>query len=169
MALRLAFEPHFEINHTSPTQMHPITLRKPQETLAGCSWLPRFVDKCRLHCSGRLPPDYGIAFCSPHGIDGIFLAHFGFTAIEAQTAIREASTDAEVARWFSMQPGVTPETIQSWNELAPNIGKPGYPGERGLAWARRHLLTACTDPRVVSSFTAIAWDEGFLDDSRPSH
>lgn len=131
-------------------------------------WLPRFIDKCRSHFSGTLPPDYQIAFCSPHGIDGIFLAHFGVTPAEAQAVIRAAPTDADVARWFSALPGYKPEKIQAWNELAPNIGKPGFPGERGFAWARRNLLAACTDPRVVSGFTAIAWDEGFLDEPRPS-
>lgn len=142
-----------------------LTLRKPREALAGCMWLPRFIDKCRLHFAGTLPPDYQIAFCSPHGIDGIFLAHFGVTPAEMQTAIRTARTDEEVARWFCDQPGSTVEKIRLWNELAPNIGQPGYPGERGFAWARRHFLAACTDPRVVSGFTAIAWDEGFLDDT----
>lgn len=140
------------------------TLRRPREALAGCIWLPRVIDKCRLHFTGALPPDYQIAFCSPHGIDGIFLAHFGVTPAELQGAIRAARTDEEVAQWFCTQPGVTPEKIRFWNELAPNIGKPGYPGERGFAWARRHFHSACTDPRVVSGFTAIAWDEGFLND-----
>lgn len=141
------------------------TLRRPHEAMAVCSWLPRFVDKCRLHFTGDLPPDYEIAFCHPHGIDGIFLAHFGLTPDGAQAGIRAAATDADVARWFCAQPGVTPESIRSWNELAPHIGKPGYPGERGFAWARRHFLTNCTDPRVISGFTSIAWDEGFLDDA----
>jgi hypothetical protein len=45
-------------------------------------WLPRFIDKCRVHFTGALPPDYQIAICRPHGIDGIFLAHFGVTSAE---------------------------------------------------------------------------------------
>jgi len=143
-----------------------IILRRPQEALGGCIWLPRFIDKCRLHFSNSLPPDYEIAFCSSHGIDGIFLAHFGITPDDTKAAIRAASTDSEVARWFRSQPGVIPDTIQSWNDLAPNIGKPGQPGERGFAWARRHFLASCTDPRVISGFTAIAWDEGYLGDAR---
>jgi mannose-6-phosphate isomerase-like protein (cupin superfamily) len=139
-------------------------LRRPSESLAGCIWLPRFVDKCRLHFTGALPPDYEVAFCSPHGVDGVFLAHFGLTAEAVQSAIRAASTDEEVARWFGAQPGINAEKIRCWNELAPNIGKPGYPGERGFGLARRRFFAACTDPRVVSAFTAIAWDEGYLDE-----
>ncbi len=145
-----------------------ITLRRPREVLAGCIWLPRFIDKCRLHFAGTLPADYHIAFCSPHGIDGIFLDHFGVAPADAQSAIHAARTDEEVMQWFCAQPGVTLESIHQWNDLAPNIGKPGHPGERGFAWARRHLFAACTDPRVVSGFTAIAWDEGFIDETRPS-
>lgn len=145
-----------------------ITLRRPHEALAGCIWLPRFIDKCRCHFAGTLPHDYQIAFCSPHGIDGIFLDYFGLAPADAQSVIHATRTDEDVARWFCAQPGVNPEKIQLWNELAPNIGKPGYPGERGFAWARRHFLAACTDPRVISGFTAIAWDEGFIDDARQS-
>lgn len=152
----------------SPSPRSFITLRRPCEALAGCIWLPRFIDKCSLHFAGTLPPDYLIAFCSPHGIDGIFLDHFDITPADVQSIIRAARTDEEVARWFCAQPGVTPDKIQLWNELAPNIGKPGHPGEWGFAWARRHFLVACADPRVISGFTAIAWDEGFLDDTRQS-
>ena len=36
-----------------------ITLRRPHQALAGCIWLPRFIDKCRLHFAVTLPPDYG--------------------------------------------------------------------------------------------------------------
>lgn len=149
---------------TTTRQQSRPTLRKPHEDLDGCVWLPRLIDKCRLHFSGILPPDYEIAFCSPHGVDGIFLAHFVITPMDLQTHVRAASTDAEVSRWFRAQPGVTPETIRSWNDLAPNIGKPGHPGERGFAWARRHFFASCSDPRIISAFTAIAWDEGFLDE-----
>jgi hypothetical protein len=108
-----------------------------------------------------------MAFCSPHGIDGIFLAHFGLTAEEARSAINRTGTDEEVSLWFRAQPAVTPETVRCWNGLAPNLGRPGFPGERGFLWARRHFLAGCTDPRVVGGFTAIAWDEGFLDDTQP--
>ncbi len=141
-----------------------LTLRRPREALAGCIWLPRLIDKCRLHLAGTLPADYQIAFCSLHGIDGIFLDHFGIAPTDAQSVIHATRTDEDVARWFCAQPGVTPEKIERWNELAPNIGKLGHPGERGFAWARRHFLAACTDPRVISGFTAIAWDEGFIDE-----
>lgn len=144
-----------------------ITLRRPREALAGCLWLPRFIDKCRLHSAGVLPPDYRMAFCSSQGIDGIFLAHFGLTAEEAQAAIGKTGTDEEVSLWFRAQPGVTPEAVRCWNELAPDLGKPGFPGERGFLWARRHFLAGCTDPGVVSGFTAIAWDEGFSDEAQP--
>lgn len=143
-------------------------LRRPGDKLADCVWLARFIDKCRLHFAGALPADYQRPFCSPLGIDGIFLEHFSLRQDEILAAIRQAGNDEEVVRWFLTQASVTPESIRAWNQLAPDIGRPGFPGEKGFQWARRHLYAGCTDPRVTSGFTAIAWDEGFLDEPAPS-
>jgi hypothetical protein len=142
-------------------------LRRPHEQLAHCVWLPRLIDKARLHLAGQLPPDYARAFCNPLGVDGLFLAHFGLKADEVLAAVGRASSDAEIAVWFAGQPQVTAERIQDWNALAPRIGEPGQPGEKGFRWARQHFYAACTDPRVTNAFTAIAWDEGFLDELSP--
>lgn len=141
-------------------------LRRPWEKLGGCAWLPRFIDKCRLRAAGALPPDYQLPFCHPLAVDGHFLAHFGLAADAAVTAA-SAPLDEPVLAWFVAQPGVTAETIATWNDLAPNLGRAGFPGAPGFAWARRHFYAACTDPRVDSAFTAIAWDEGFLDELLP--
>lgn len=130
-------------------------------------WLPRFLDKCRLHRRGALPPDYQLPFCHPLGVDGHFLAHFGIAQQEALAAIGAAPDDAAALAWFAAQPDFTAERIAAWNELAPQLGRPGFPGERGFAWARKHFYAACRDPRVDSAFTAIAWDEGFLDELAP--
>ena len=67
-------------------------LRIPSDALAGCIWLPRFVDKCRLHLGGTLPPDYQIAFCSLHGIDVIVLSQFGITATDALQSTQDMNT-----------------------------------------------------------------------------
>lgn len=142
-------------------------LRRPADQLAGCVWLPRFIDKCRLHLAGALPADYQAPFCHPFGIDGVFLQHFALTKEEALAAVAAAADEAAVAAWLAASGRFTAEKIAAWNALAPHIGKPGFPGEKGFAWARRHLYAACVDPRVDSGFTAIAWDEGFLDEVAP--
>ncbi|MBX3737364.1 MAG: DUF5069 domain-containing protein [Candidatus Didemnitutus sp.] len=144
-----------------------IRLRRPTDSLGGCLWLPRFIDKCRLHFAGALPPDYQLPFCHPRATDGAFLAHFGLTKEEALAAIARAENDDDVVAALVARGALTTEKIAAWNTLAPNLGRPGFPCEKSFAWARQHYFPTCTDPRVDSVFTAIAWDEGFLDEIAP--
>lgn len=130
-------------------------------------WLPRFIDKARHHFAGSLPPDYQQAFCHPLGVDGVFLGHFKLTKEEILAVVEREESDEAIATWFVGRPESGLEPIKAWNELAPNIGKPGFPGHRSLQWGMKHLYVGCSDPRVDSGFTAIAWDEGFLDEVCP--
>ena len=130
-------------------------------------WLPRFVDKARLHLAGTLPVDFQRAFCSPMGIDGVFFGHFKLTKEEVMPAIQREGSDEAIALWFSRRPDSGEERIRDWNMLAPKIGMPGKPSHRIFAWGLKNLYAGCTDPRVNSGFTAIAWDEGFLDEVSP--
>ena len=140
-------------------------LRRPTDRLGSCVWLPRFIDKARHHLAGTLAEDYQRAFCSPLGIDGVFLTHFDLTKEEIIDAIRRERTDEAIAAWFVARPECNAEKIQEWNDLAPHIGEPGFPGERTFRWGMRHIYAGCTDPRVTNGFAAIAWDEGYLDES----
>jgi hypothetical protein len=143
-------------------------LRRPEDKLAGCMWLPRFVDKARHHFAGTLAQDYQRAFCNPLGIDGVFFAHFALTKEEILAAIQREQSDAAIGAWFTSRSKSNEENVKAWNELAPNVGRPGFPGHRIFQWGMKHIYTDCTDPRVVSGFTVIAWDEGFLDDVAPA-
>lgn len=141
-------------------------LRRPTEKLAGCVWLARLVDKVRHHCAGTLEPDFVRPFCHPLATDGAFLSHFALTRDEIIQAVRESNgDDAHVEGWFLSRPQSSTERITSWNQLAPNLGKEGCPMRRGFLWLLRHYYGGTPpDPRVDSVFTAIAFDEGFLDD-----
>ncbi len=144
-------------------------LRRPTETLAGCVWLPRFVDKTRHHLAGTLAPDFTLPYCHPLATDGVFLAHFQLAKDEIIQAVRESTgVDPDVERWFLSRPQITSNVVAGWNLLAPNIGKDGFPMRRGFLWQMRRLYGGTPpDPRVVSVFTAIAFDEGYLDDMPP--
>jgi len=136
------------------------------DKLAGCMWLPRFIDKARHHLAGTLDPDFVRPFCHPLATDGAFFAHFGLAKEEIIRVITESKgSDDVVVDWFVRRPQGTPEKIAAWNELAPNIGKEGFPMRRGFLWAlKQYYGGAAPDPRVDSVFTAIAFDEGFLDE-----
>lgn len=141
-------------------------LRRPWDTLAGCVWLPRFIDKARLHLAGTLAPDFAAVFGHPLATDGAFFVHFGLAGEDIIAAVRVAGDDDDaVAAWFTAQPGCTPERIAAWNLLAFELGKPGRPMERSFRFARRKYYDGLTsDPRVDSVFAGIAWDEGYLDE-----
>jgi hypothetical protein len=135
--------------------------------LGGCMWLPRFIDKARHHFAGTLAADYQGPFCNPLGVDGVFLGHFGLKKDELFEVIRREPTDDGIVAWFISRPESSPEKVRSWNETAPNIGRPEYPGARTFKWAMKYVYPGCADPRVTSVFLAIAWDEGFLDEVCP--
>ena len=71
--------------------------RSPRETMDGWHYLPRYVDKIRLHLAGRLHPDYhenlGRAF------DGMWLKAAGVTHDEMVEVVRKSITDGEVCDW----------------------------------------------------------------------
>jgi len=144
-------------------------LRRPGEKLADCVWLPRFIDKTRHHLAGTLHPDFVMPYCHPLATDGAFLAHFGISKDEIIEVIRlSAGDDERVTSWFRSLPGYRPETVRSWNALAPNLGEEGYPVRRGfLFMLKTYYGGTPPDPRVDSAFTAIAFDEGFLDELIP--
>ncbi len=145
-------------------------LRRPWDQLAGCMWLPRFVDKARLHLAGELPADFQKPFCHPLGTDGAFFNHFDLDREEIIGVVRDSAGDDDaVARWFTARPPGTPASIAAWNELAPRLGLPGTVMERSFRWALRHFYgNESADPRVRTVFTGLAWDEGCLDEI-PAH
>ncbi len=114
-------------------------LPRPSETLAGCVWLPRILAKARLLQSGQLPEDYSARFCHPSGVDGVFLSHFGLSREDIVSAA--AMSDDKAAEWFISR--TRAERVEEWNQIAVNLGRPGYPmGERfpvALATTYKHV------------------------------
>jgi hypothetical protein len=64
-----------------------------------CGWiyLPRFVDKIRLHLAGKLHADYEPNFCK--GFDGLWLKTAGVEAAQFIEVVRNTITDGEVCDW----------------------------------------------------------------------
>ncbi len=116
--------------------------------------------------ASTLEPDFVRPFCHPLAADGAFLSHFSLEKDEIIEVVRASNgDDAEVERWFLSRPQHTPEKISAWNQLGPNIGKEGFPVRRGFLWVIKHYYGGVApDPLVDSAFTAIAFDEGYLED-----
>jgi hypothetical protein len=117
------------------------------------------VDKVRTSQDGQLPILYRVSLGSPIGIDGFFLRHFGISFRQFREAVTKTRNDETLAQWFLTQPGVNPETMAEWNEYAPKLGTPGYPGS-----LLRHVITWIVYPKAIdhpvnSLFDMIEQDE----------
>jgi hypothetical protein len=71
--------------------------RSPRETMSGWVYLPRFVDKIRLHLAGKLHGEYQDNFTK--GFDGAWLKAAGLAAEQFIDVVRNTVTDGEVADW----------------------------------------------------------------------
>jgi len=71
--------------------------RSPRETMDGWHYLPRYVDKIRLHLVGKLHADYqenlGKAF------DGFWLKAAGVTHEQFVAVVKNFITDGQVCDW----------------------------------------------------------------------
>ena len=71
--------------------------RSPRETMDGWHYLPRYIDKIRLHLAGKLHSDYqenlGKAF------DGMWLQAAGITHEQMVGVVKKSITDGEVCDW----------------------------------------------------------------------
>ena len=71
--------------------------RSPRETMDGWHYLPRYLDKIRLHLAGRLHSDYTENFGK--GFDGMWLKAAGVTHEQMIDAVKGTLTDGQVCDW----------------------------------------------------------------------
>ena len=71
--------------------------RSPREIMAGWHYLPRYVDKIRLHLAGRLHADYTDNLGK--GFDGFWLMAAGVTHEQFVAVVKNSLTDGEVCDW----------------------------------------------------------------------
>ena len=71
--------------------------RSPRETMDGWMYLPRYVDKIRLHLAGKLHADYQENFGK--GFDGMWLKAAGVAHEQMIGVVKNSITDGEVCDW----------------------------------------------------------------------
>jgi len=71
--------------------------RSPRETMDGWFYLPRYIDKIRLHLAGQLHPDYQANFGK--GFDGAWLKAAGLTHEQMLELVTNSITDGQVCDW----------------------------------------------------------------------
>jgi len=71
--------------------------RSPRETMDGWMYLPRYLDKIRLHLAGKLHADYQENFGK--GFDGMWLRAAGVTHEQMMDVVKKSITDGQVCDW----------------------------------------------------------------------
>ncbi len=107
--------------------------RSPRETMDGWSYLPRYIDKIRLHLAGKLHADYtdnlGKSF------DGMWLKAAGLTHEQFVEVVKQSITDGEVCDWVRQNVKKSPaEKAAHWQNV---LSRP--PADDEAACARLKL------------------------------
>ena len=90
--------------------------RSPRETMDGWSYLPRYIDKIRLHLAGKLHADYQENLGK--GFDGMWLKCAGVTHEELVEVVKESITDGEVCDWVRLNVKKTDaEKAAHWQDV----------------------------------------------------
>jgi hypothetical protein len=90
--------------------------RSPRENMDGWHYLPRYVDKIRLHLSGKLHSDYTENFGT--GFDGLWLKTAGVTHEQMIEVVKNSVTDGQVCDWVRTHVKKTSaEKAAHWQEM----------------------------------------------------
>lgn len=144
----------------------PPPLRSPRETLGGYVFLPRLIDKVKLHAQGRLPPDYLPQLLGPDGtIDGRLLAFTGLDGEALRAEILSATDDAAVLAWVERH--AIPRSDEDRRAWIAAIDAYRPDPERAQRRARLYPEVAARfDVATLSLFDLIDLDEGRI--TRPT-
>jgi hypothetical protein len=90
--------------------------RSPRETMDGWNYLPRYVDKIRLHLAGKLHSDYTDNLGK--GFDGMWLKAAGLTHEQFTEVVKNSITDGEVCDWVRKNVKKSPaEKAAHWQDV----------------------------------------------------
>jgi len=90
--------------------------RSPRETMDGWNFLPRYIDKIRLHLAGQLHSDYTENFCK--GVDGLWLNAAGVEHSQMIEVVKNSITDGQVCDWVRQHVKKSPaEKAAHWEEM----------------------------------------------------
>jgi hypothetical protein len=96
--------------------------------MAGWVYLPRFVDKIRLHLTGRLPKDYQENFAK--GFDAAWCKAAGVTPEQVIEVVKNSITDGEVCDWVLKNIQKSAEEKTAFAKFILNRGNDGDPATK---------------------------------------
>jgi hypothetical protein len=114
--------------------MELIYPRSPREVMSGWTYLPRFVDKIRLHLAGKLHPDYQENFTK--GFDAIWLEAAGIDAPALIEVVKNSITDGQVADWVRLNVKKTDAEKAAHRERVLQHGRQSEELRARLKWRK---------------------------------
>ena len=118
--------------------------RSPRETMDGWMYLPRYIDKIRLHLAGKLHSDYTENFGK--GFDGEWLQAAGLTHAKMIEVVKNSITDGEVCDWVHQHAKRTPAEKAAHRDNTLGRPKPGdVEGQARLAMRKEQAGAAHRD------------------------
>jgi Domain of unknown function (DUF5069) len=103
--------------------------RSPRETMDGWVYLPRFVDKIRLHLAGKLHADYQPNFAHK-GFDAKWLMAAGLRAEDIVAVVKATLTDGEVCDWVRVNVKKSADEKAAFNRWLLGYGSEDDPALR---------------------------------------
>lgn len=137
--------------------MNVPNLRSPRETLGGIVYLPRMLDKIRLHQAGKLPAEY-----QPNlgvGFDGRAMSFLRTDYAALVERAKQGGSDEEILEWcFENGRKPSDEEIEIWNDF---LRKRGWRDEANEVLQRRLKEGGFEDRTDIQTiFDYIDLDEG---------
>jgi hypothetical protein len=104
-------------------------LRSPYAQVGGLYYVPRLLDKIRLHAAGQLPQEYHANLGT--GFDGRAVSFLWIEYPALVERVKEGGTDEEILAWiFSQGRRPTPEEVEIWNDFMRKRGWSDETSER---------------------------------------
>lgn len=110
--------------------------RSAHELMAGWAYLPRFVDKIRLHLAGRLHTDYQENFAHK-GFDAKWCMAAGVTPEQFIAVVKDTITDGQVCDWVAKNVKKPAEEKAAFNTAVLNYGRDGDPATKARLQMRK--------------------------------
>jgi hypothetical protein len=117
--------------------------RSPREVMSGWVYLPRFVDKIRLHLAGKLHADYQENYTK--GFDGAWLKAAGLSAETFLEVVKNSATDGEVADWVAKNVQKTEADKTAFSDFVLNRGRDDESGKARLKMRKEEAGLAKRD------------------------
>lgn len=132
--------------------------RSPRETMSGWMYLPRFVDKIRLHLAGKLAADYQANFGK--GYDALWLERAGVKFEDFVEVVQRSITDGEVADWVRKNVKKTEADRRAHAERLLTPPSPEDTAAQARLKMRKEQAGLADRPEIQTFIDVIDADEG---------